>query len=200
MSAQRVTYAICKSNISPPTDDPQSLTLSARDGLLPFSKYFRTLSKGNQMPVNSALLVYAIGVALTCAVIGSTVAFTALTATATIATNFSYLFPIAARQTVGRKTFEPATWNLGRYSALCALISSLWIGFLVIILLLPQVFPVTAQTLNYAPIMIGAITLLSFGGWVLPFGYGGMSWFEGPQRTINEEDLVGATVEGDIEK
>jgi len=152
------------------------------------------------MPVNSALLVYVIAVALTCAVIGSTVAFTAITATATIATNFSYAFPIIARHTVGRKTFEPAAWNLGRYSILCATIASIWIGFLTVILLLPQVYPVTAQTLNYAPIMIGAITLLSFGGWVLPFGYGGMSWFKGPQKTINEEDLVGARVEGEIEK
>lgn len=122
------------------------------------------------MPINAAILVYTIAVALTCAVIGSTVAFSAITATATIATNFSYLFPIIARQTARRKNFEPAKWNLGRYSVVCATVASLWIGFLVIILLLPQLYPVTAQTLNYAPIMIGAITLISVVAWLLPFG------------------------------
>lgn len=176
------------------------LIASARDGLLPFSKYFATLSKRNRMPINSALLCYVIAVALTCAVIGSTVAFTAITATATITTNFSYLIPILAKQTVGRASFQPAACNLGRYSMFCATVSCFWISFLVVILLLPQVYPITAQTLNYAPIMIGAITLISLVGWILPWGYGGRSWFKGPIRTINDEDLTGARVEDDIEK
>ena len=65
MSAQRVTYAI------------------SRDQVLPFSKFFRKLSK-RKMPVNAALLVYVLGVAVTTAVIGSYVAFSAITATATM--------------------------------------------------------------------------------------------------------------------
>jgi amino acid transporter len=82
MSAQRVTYAI------------------SRDHILPGSRWFRKLSS-RKMAVNAALLVFAISVAITTAVIGSTVAFSAITATATIATNTSYLFPMVARQTVG---------------------------------------------------------------------------------------------------
>lgn len=81
MSAQRVTYAV------------------SRDNLLPGSKYFRKLSSGKKMPINAALLVVAISIAVTTAVIGSVVAFSAITATATIATNVSYLFPIVARHT-----------------------------------------------------------------------------------------------------
>jgi amino acid transporter len=125
MSAQRVTFAI------------------SRDGVLPFSKYFRRLNK-NKIPVNAAFLVFGMSIAITCAVIGSTVAFTAITATATIATNFSYLIPIAARHTVGRKTFQPAEWNLGMWSPVLGLISGLYIMFLFVVLLLPQVFPVTS--------------------------------------------------------
>lgn len=98
MSAQRVTYAI------------------SRDGVLPGSRWFRKLSPEKKMPVNAAVLVYVISVVLTTAVIGSDVAFTAITATATTATMFSYLIPIVARHTVGRHHFRPAAWNLGRYS------------------------------------------------------------------------------------
>lgn len=76
MSAQRVTYAI------------------SRDGVLPGSRFFRKLTARGKMPVNAAWLVYGISVAVTLIVIGSEVAFTAITATATIATNFSYLIPI----------------------------------------------------------------------------------------------------------
>jgi amino acid transporter len=176
MSAQRVTYAI------------------SRDGILPGSKYFRCLSKDSHMPIHAALLVYAMGVIITTAVIGSVVAFSAITATATIATNLSYLFPILARHTVGRKTFEPAKWNLGRFSVPCAVITTIYISFLAVVLLLPQIYPVTAQTLNYAPIMIGGISIISVVGWVMPFGLGGRYWFKGPQRTISEEDVAAATV------
>jgi len=101
MSAQRVTYAI------------------SRDGILPGSKYFKKLSKKSHMPINAAYLVLALSIIITTAVIGSVVAFSAITAAATIATNASYLFPIIARHTVGRKLFEPAVWNLGRWTVPC---------------------------------------------------------------------------------
>jgi amino acid transporter len=107
LSAQRVTYAI------------------SRDHVLPFSTFFRKLSK-RKMAVNAAWLIYFISVAITCAVTCSIVAFSAITATATIATNASYLFlfPIAARHTTDRKTFVPAKWNLGRFLLLLAVVAS----------------------------------------------------------------------------
>jgi len=118
-----------------------------------------------------------------------------ITATATIASNTSYLFPIIARQTIGRRTFTPSpSFSLHRFSLPCAIISSLYISFLVIVLLLPQVFPVTAATLNYSPIMIGGISIVSLVGWVLPWGLGGRHWFKGPMRTISEEVVRGGRV------
>lgn len=124
MSAQRVTFAI------------------SRDGVLPCSRYFRQLSK-NKIPVHAAYLVCALSIIITLAVIGSTVAFTAITATAAIATNFSYLIPITARYTVGRKNFQPAKWNLGRFSPVLGIIAILYIMLLFSVLLLPQLYPVT---------------------------------------------------------
>jgi amino acid transporter len=176
MSAQRVTFAI------------------ARDNVLPFSKYFRKLSK-KKMPVNAALLVYILGVAITCAVIGSAVAFSAITATATIVTNTSYLFPIVARQTVARRTFVPAKWNLGRFSTPLAIIATLWVCFLFVVLTLPQLYPVTAETLNYSPICIGIISILSLGGWWFPV-WGARRWYKGPIKTITEDEVRNARVEG----
>lgn len=166
------------------------------------------------MPLHAAFLVAAISIAISTAVIGSSVAFSAITAMSTIATNVSYLFPIIARQTVGAAVFVPAKWNLGRASAVIATISSVWICYLFVVLLLPQVYPVTGvsspfpsspgvsnvtnkvsqTTLNYAPVMIGAITLISLVGWVFPFGLGGKYWFKGPQTTITDVDVLEATI------
>jgi amino acid transporter len=125
MSAQRVTYAI------------------ARDGILPGSNWIRKLSK-NHMPVNAAWVVLFCAVAIEAAIIGSTVAFYALTATATISTNLSYLVPIVARHTIGRKHFTPAKWNLGKFSPIVGTITALYILFQFVVLMLPQVFPVNA--------------------------------------------------------
>jgi amino acid transporter len=66
LSAQRATYAI------------------SRDHILPFNAFFCKLSK-RKMAVSAAWLIYFISVAIICAVIGSTVTFSAITATATIA-------------------------------------------------------------------------------------------------------------------
>ena len=149
------------------------------------------------MAVNAALLVYVLGVIVTCAVIGSYVAFSAITATATITTNLSYLFPIVARQTVARKSFVPAKWNLGKFSAPLAVIATLWVSFLFVVLMLPQLYPVDAQTLNYAPICIGIISILSLGGWFFP-KYGAKRRYKGPIKTITAEELRSARVEGGV--
>lgn len=178
LSAQRVTYAI------------------SRDGLLPGSKYLCKLSTNKRIPVNAALVVLAFGIAISCIIVGSEVAFFALTATATIATNVSYLIPIVARQTVGRKQFRPAKWHLGRFSVPCAIVGGTYISFLFVVLCLPQVYPVTALTLNYAPIMIGGVTVLTVIGWIFPFGLGGKYWFHGPLRTISEQEVSKARVVG----
>lgn len=131
MSAQRITFAI------------------SRDGVLPFSRYFRRLNR-NKIPVHAALLVLGMSVVITTAVIGSTAAFTAITATATIATNVSYLIPIVARHTVGKRTFKPAAWNLGRWSFILGVISCLYIMFIFVVLLLPQIFPITSVSSAYS--------------------------------------------------
>lgn len=174
MSAQRVTYAM------------------ARDHILPFSPIFRRLS-AMRMPVNAAVLVYCISVAVSAAAIGSAVAFSAITATAVIAANASFVIPIVARQTIARQTFVPADWNLGRLSTLLATIATLWISYLFVVLLLPQQYPVAGETLNYAPICIGTVGGLSLAGWFLP-KWGARHWFHGPVRTISAEVVVNAQV------
>lgn len=44
--------------------------------------------------------------------------------------------------------------------------------------------------------MLGIISIVSLGGWVFPFGLGGMYWFEGPIKTISEDEVRNGRVEG----
>lgn len=167
LSATRVTFAI------------------SRDNILPGSVWFRKVNGVNLIPVNAAFLVVFIAAAVSCTVLGSSVAFSAITATTVICQNISYLFVLITRHTLGRSNFEPARWSLSHLSLPIGCFCILWIIFLSIILLLPQVFPVTLQTLNYSPVCLGIVTSVSVIGWVFPFGWGGRHWFKGPTQTMS---------------
>ena len=82
----------------------------------------------------------------------------------------------------------PAQWNLGLFLLPLAVVASVYISFLFAALLLPQLYLVPAQTLNYAPICIGAITIVSVVGRIFP-KQGGRHWFKGPIKTITDEEL-----------
>ncbi|WPG99988.1 Hypothetical protein R9X50_00281200 [Acrodontium crateriforme] len=181
LSAQRITYAL------------------ARDGILPCSKTLSKLTTREKLPVNAAIMVVVLSIAINASVIGSSVAFTALTATGTIGTNISYLIPIVARQTLGRKSFTPAKWNLGVWSLPLSCVAIGYICFLFVVLILPQIYPVTPETLNYAPVMLSGITITALAGWFCPFGLGGRYWYTGPKRTISESEVRLARVKGDYE-
>ena len=161
LSAQRVTFAI------------------SRDNILPGSSLFKKVSGVSLIPVNAALLVVFIAAAVSCTVLGSSVAFSAITATTVICQSISYLFVLVTRHTLGRSSFKPAQWNLGQLSLPIGCFS------------IPQVFPVTLQTLNYSPICLGIVTTVSVIGWVFPFGRGGRHWFKGPRKTLSAAQFQG---------
>ncbi|KAI9000136.1 amino acid or gaba permease [Hyaloraphidium curvatum] len=165
MSASRVTYAI------------------SRDGILPFSHYWHHMSP-KKMPVRAQWLCAALSVLILLPVLGSTVAFTALSSTGTISVDTSYLIPILGRLTAGRHTFKQGEWNLGRFSVPLGIFVCIWISVLFVCLCLPQLWPVTASTFNFAPVMIGGISLISGLGWI----FSGRKWFKGPQRLISEAE------------
>ncbi|PFH62472.1 hypothetical protein XA68_13374 [Ophiocordyceps unilateralis] len=167
LSAQRVTFAI------------------SRDNILPGSVWIKKVGGGNSIPVNAAIFVVSIAAAVSCSILGSTVAFSAITAATVSCQNMSYLFLLLTRHTLGRSRFKPASWNLGSLSRVIGYITILWLSLLSVVLLLPQVFPVTMETLNYSPICLAFVTFVSVIGWHLPCGWGGRYWFKGPRRTLS---------------
>ncbi|RCI16332.1 hypothetical protein L249_3164 [Ophiocordyceps polyrhachis-furcata BCC 54312] len=169
LSAQRVAFAI------------------SRDNILPGSSLFKEVSGTGSVPVKAAILVFLIAVAVSLSILGSTVAFSAITAATVSCQNISYLFLFLTRFTLGRSRFKPAAWNLGSLSQPIGYITIIWLSFLSVVLLLPQVFPVTVQTLNYSPICLAIVTFVSLVGWHFPWGLGGRYWFKGPCPTLTDD-------------
>ena len=50
---------------------------------------------------------------------------------------------------------------------------------------LPELNPVTSQTLNYTPVAVGIVAAWAFGSWFL----WARRWFTGPIRQIEEERM-----------
>lgn len=48
---------------------------------------------------------------------------------------------------------------------------------------LPQTFPVTVNTLNYAGVAVGIVMLATLLFWFLPFGLGARRWYRGDIKT-----------------
>jgi hypothetical protein len=64
-----------------------------------------------------------------------------------------------------------------------AIAACLWIGFISVVFILPQVNPVTSQTLNYAPVAVGIVILYAMGFWLIS----ARRWFTGPIAQIEAE-------------
>ena len=54
------------------------------------------------------------------------------------------------------------------------------------IFMLPTVYPVTAQTFNYAPVAVGGLLILMLASWMLSARY----WFNGPKVDVDNSDAV----------
>ena len=62
-----------------------------------------------------------------------------------------------------------------------------------IIFVLPTAYPITEQTLNYAPVAVGTVLVGTLVVWFLPFGWGARSWFKGELHNLTSESSVCAS-------
>lgn len=52
--------------------------------------------------------------------------------------------------------------------------------------MLPNVYPVTYQTLNYAPVAVGIVLFGALFAWFLPCGLGAKDWFKGCRQVLDD--------------
>lgn len=95
---------------------------------------------------------------------------------ATIGLYIAYALPIILRVTLARKSFSPGPFNLGRFGVLVGWIAVLWVATITVLFSLPVEYPVTKDTLNYTPVAVGGVFILTVSGWILSARH----WFKGP--------------------
>ena len=87
--------------------------------------------------------------------------------------------PIALR-VIYPDRFVRGPFYLGKLSYPIAIVSTLWISFMLIVLCLPELNPINSETLNYTPVAFGVVLVYALGFWVIS----ARKWFVGPVKQI----------------
>ncbi|HEV2456885.1 MAG TPA: amino acid permease, partial [Ktedonobacterales bacterium] len=156
------------------TSNSRMIYAFSRDGAMPFSKTWHTLSK-RRIPANAIWLAVAAAFVLAVPSLWNSVAYFAITSISVIGLYIAYVIPVLLRRL--NKDFKPGVWNLGKYSALIGWIAVVWVAFISILFMLPSVQPITRDTFNYTPVVVlGSLILLTIW-WLVSV----RKWFKGPK-------------------
>eukprot|EP00897_Mesotaenium_endlicherianum_P006845 jgi/Mesen1/6189/ME000032S05485 len=165
-----------------PSFTPQAYAL-ARDNGLPFSPCWRRLSAG-RVPVGAVWLCAGIGVAAVLPELKSDVVFFAVTSMSTVGWVGGYAVPIFFRMYNRESSFVPGPFYLGSYvgraSKCIHLVAFCWILYTVVVFLLPQKYPITYNSFNYAPVGMAVVCSFFLLWWLLD----ARKWFKGPVKNI----------------
>jgi len=158
----------------------------SRDGAVPGSEFWHRINPRTRTPTNSIWFAAVGAFILGLPYLFSPVAYFAVTSIAVIGLYIAYGIPILLRLLAGEK-FQRGPWHLGRWSYIVGWIAVIWIVFIAILFVLPQVAPGnTATTFNYAPLAVGVVLLYSGGYWFLS----AKNWFKGPKVQGTPEELA----------
>jgi amino acid transporter len=167
----------------------------SRDGALPFSFFFRAISKRfGYIPfriVWGCVFLTAI-TGLLCLI--APAAANALFSLAVAAAYFAWGIPILCRVVWGQDKFVPGPFYTGTmFSAPIAWLAIAFLGFGIVLAMFPVGGPdPKPETMNYTVVINAAV----WGGALLYYYIDARKWFKGPKTTVNE-DVV--TIEGKVE-
>jgi len=171
----------------------------SRDGAIPGSRFWHRINKRTRTPTNSIWFA-TVGAWVLLAPAywkGSVTAYYAVTAIAVIGLYIAYVTPTFLRLRAG-DSFKAGPWNLGKWSKPVGTIAVVWVLFICIVLMMPQLSPGglgihKLDALNYAPIAV--LVVIGFAGiyWLLS----ARKWFNGPKVQGSAEEL--AAIEADLE-
>jgi amino acid transporter len=145
------------------TSNTRQIFAFSRDGAMPGSRWWHSVSLRTRTPVKAVWLAAACPLVLIIPAWWSHTAFTAIVSVNVVGLYLAYGVPIFLRLRLN--DFEPGPWNLGRYGKLVAGVAVTWIVISSVLFMLPQVSPITSTTFNYAPIALGVVLLIATVWW-----------------------------------
>jgi len=119
-------------------------------------------------------------------------AYYAVVGTAVVGLYIAYLTPVFLRR-INPTAFVPGPYVLNKsVSLVIGWIAVIWVVFICIILLLPQLTPITKLNFNYAPVAVGGVFAFAGIWWLVS----ARKWFKGPKIQGTADEL--AEIERDL--
>ncbi|XP_031385665.1 amino-acid permease BAT1-like isoform X2 [Punica granatum] len=178
-----VAIAIFFCGMSSITSNSRMAYAFSRDGAMPFSSLWHKVNK-QEVPINAVWLSAVAAFCMALTSLGSYVAFEAMVSIATIGLYIAYALPIFFRVTLARKSFVPGPFNLGRFGVLVGWVAVLWVATISILFSLPVAYPITKETLNYTPVAVGGLLILTISTWI----FSARHWFTGPIKNLDDSN------------
>jgi amino acid permease (GABA permease) len=158
----------------------------SRDGAVPGSQFWHRINPRTRTPTNSIWFAAVGAFILGLPYLWSPVAYAAVTSIAVIGLYIAYGIPVLLRLLAGER-FVRGPWHLGRWSYIVGWIAVIWIVFIAILFVLPQVTPGnTLTTFNYAIVAVAVVLIYAGGYWFLS----ARKWFKGPKVQGTAEELA----------
>lgn len=162
----------------------------ARDGALPYSESLHYVNPRTLTPTTCVLMVVVLDCLLLMLPLVNTSALDAFLGVSTVGLQISYAIPILMRCTVGRQTWEPGVWNLGRYSLAVAWIAAVFETLTSFIFFCPTVYPVTWKNMNWTWAVVLLALIVAFVNWKVTVRH----HFEGPKRSGSKSESASASL------
>ena len=168
------------------TSNSRQIFAFSRDGAMPGSRLWHTVSKRTRTPVNSVWLAAGCAFVLTVPSLWSSTAFFAIVSVNVIGLFGSYAIPIFLRLRLGNG-FTPGPWNLGRYGRPVALVAVIWVFLSSILFMLPQKYPfMNRADFNFAPVALLVVLVVAASWWFIT----ARRHFHGPINYGTPEELA----------
>jgi amino acid transporter len=149
----------------------------SRDGALPYSHVWHTVSPRTRTPVAAVWLAVVGALVLGLPYLINVTAYAAVTSIAVIGLYIAYVIPTLLRLRKG-EAFDRGPWHLGRWSRVIGVVSVVWVAVITVLFMLPQVSPVTWETFNYAPVAVLVVLGFAATWWQASARH----WFLNPEH------------------
>ncbi|KAK5705665.1 hypothetical protein LTR17_021489 [Elasticomyces elasticus] len=157
----------------------------ARDGGVPFSKQVAKVSDKLNVPILAVVIAWAFVILLSLIALGSYVAFYAIISLQLIALFFTY--EVAIGTLIYRRLRGPPLperrWSLGGAGLIINIFAFVYGLFALAFIVLPSTPTVTAETMNWGPVMFAGIMILS----IIYYFAGGHKTYLGPVKLVKSE-------------
>ncbi|CAL1710066.1 unnamed protein product [Somion occarium] len=136
----------------------------ARDGVLPLSWWIGQVDSARQ-PRNAVTVMYIFGALILCTILPSQVAFFSLVSAGGIPTTAAYGLIAFLRLTITPDDFKTSHFYLGKWRKPFYVATILFNGLVFACQISPFFFPVTAETFNFACVILGTVTIFGMISW-----------------------------------